>query len=85
MSGLSKLYIGNYYTMNTKIQNITYVDGQDVATISAEDLLFKVQTVEQEIENLKKVKSESKTVKAMIVKHEDNLAKLVEILDTKKV
>lgn len=69
----------------TKVSNVTFVNGVAVNDISTDDLVFQVQTIENEIAELGKIGTKSKTIDAIKAKHEKSLAAVVALLDERKV
>lgn len=68
--------------MNKKVFEVkSYVFGQDVTTMSDDQLVAAIKTVEAEIDDLKGIKTKSKKIDARIKDLEAGLKSIVETLD----
>lgn len=68
--------------MNKKVFEVkSYVFGQDVSTMSDDQLVAAIKTVEAEIDDLKGIKTKSKKIDARIKDLEAGLKSIVETLD----
>lgn len=65
------------------IQQITYVFGKDVETMSEEELINTIKSVEQEVINLTSVKTKSAKIALRISEHKETLQTLAKLLDNK--
>jgi hypothetical protein len=66
-----------------EIKNVTFINKVDVTTMSDEQLIDAIKTIEGEIAALKAVKAKSTKIKAKVEEAEATLAKVVEILDAR--
>jgi uncharacterized protein YeeX (DUF496 family) len=71
---------------SVEITTVTYINGQRADQLSNDDLVSAIQDEQSKIDTLKnlpeKVRESSAAVKGLIEKHETNILKLVEILDS---
>lgn len=63
--------------------NVTLINGADSDDLSADHLINEIKCQERQIEDLGKVKVESKHIAKKIKEHNDNIKALVKILDKK--
>lgn len=68
-------------TVMLKIETKTYVDGREIAKLTADDLVTIIAQAEAEIEKLNKLKNQPKKVKDKIAELEAGLAALIEHAD----
>lgn len=64
-------------------KTVTYINNNDVMTLSDEQLITYIKAIEREIADLKSVATKSKKIEAKIADAEATLAKVVEVLDSK--
>lgn len=68
-----------------EITTATYINGENASSYTNDDLVEAIQSEQEKINTLKnlpeKVREQSAAIKALIEKHETNIAKLVEIID----
>ena len=64
-----------------KIEKVTLVNGTDVKELKVNQLIHHIKNEEQKIEQLNKVKSESKAIARIKKEHESNIEELTKILD----
>lgn len=71
--------------MSNKVEfkSVTYINNVDVTTLSDEQLIDAVKTIEAEIIDLKAVQTKSKKIEAKIAEAQATLAKAVEVLDAR--
>lgn len=69
--------------MSVTVENKTFVNGVDVNTLDAANLLGSVKQLETEIRDLKSVEISSKYVEKKIKELEETLKKVVKLLDSK--
>lgn len=71
--------------MSNKVEfkTVTYINNVDVTTLSDEQLIDAVKTIENEISDLGAVKTKSKKIEAKIAEAQTTLAKVVEVLDAR--
>lgn len=73
----------NATTSTPAFQTKHYVFGQDTTTMTEEQLISAVQSVENEISNLKGIKTKSKAIDKKIVAWQTMLDSIVEVLDNR--
>jgi hypothetical protein len=70
---------------NLKITHSTYINGRDVKDFYSDDIIAMIQAEQmkkQILEGLpKSILEDSRAVKSLLAKHEDNIRKLAKILD----
>jgi hypothetical protein len=64
-------------------KTVTYINNNDVMTLTDEQLITYIKAIEREIADLKSVATKSKKIEAKIADAEATLAKVVEVLDSK--
>jgi hypothetical protein len=71
--------------MSNKVifKTVTFINNVDVNTLTEEQLIDAVKTIEREIADLKSVATQSKKIAAKIADAEATLAKVVKVLDAK--
>lgn len=68
-----------------KIANVLMLNGSPAERYTDDDLISFVKSEQKAIEELKEVNVDSQHIRDRITKHEQSIAALVEILDTRKV
>lgn len=67
---------------NTKaIQDVTYIFGRDITTLSAADLIAAIERIQNDNEVLTRTGVDSKYIKAQVKSNNDTIAQLVAKLD----
>ena len=67
---------------NTKaIQDVTYIFGRDLATLSAADMISAIERIQKDVDTLTRTGVDSKYIKAQVKAHNDTIAQLVAKLD----
>jgi hypothetical protein len=64
-------------------KTVTYINNNDVLSLTDEQLITYIKAIEREIADLKSVATKSKKIEAKIADAEATLAKVVEVLDSK--
>jgi hypothetical protein len=64
-------------------KTVTYINNNDVLSLTDEQLITYIKAIEREIADLKSVATKSKKIEAKIAEAEATLAKVVEVLDSK--
>jgi hypothetical protein len=64
-------------------KTVTYINNNDVMTLTDEQLITYIKAIEREIADLKSVATKSKKIEAKIADAEATLTKVVEVLDSK--
>jgi hypothetical protein len=64
-------------------KTVTYINNNDVMSLTDEQLITYIKAIEREIDGLKSVATKSKKIDAKIAEAEGVLAKVVEILDAR--
>ena len=67
----------------TTFETVHLVNGEDVCTMSENDLIEAIKAAEREIEDLSAVKADSKKVKAKIESLRETIVKITKVLDEK--
>lgn len=67
-----------------KIEDVTLIDGKRVEEVSNEVIMNLIVREEERIEDLEKIKTESKAISNLKAKHTDNITKLVSFLDARE-
>lgn len=70
-------------TIATKLENRTYLNGKDAATISDDDLFNHIASIEMEADNLARIKTTSRKVIARINELREDAEKLATYIDNR--
>ena len=65
------------------IENVTLINGTSHEDMSVQSIINLMVQERDQAEELSALNIDSKAIKKLIVKHQDNLAKLIELLDSK--